>query len=100
MSKESNEAMKVNMQKGAVPIRESKAETFQRLARFRTQRILVSIETLYALSNTNNYEYAISEVDQMFTAMHDALDKAEDKFKSTSALENVGFAFAPKETED
>ena len=62
---------------------EGKKENFRRIATSRTNKIIDMISLLGNLSNTSFYEYTDSQIEAMFDAIQEELDKQREKFKST-----------------
>lgn len=59
---------------------EAKHERFVRVAEMRTNRILDQIRVLGNCANLNNYEYSDAEVEKIFAAINDELNKTRLKF--------------------
>lgn len=62
---------------------EGKKENFRRIATSRTNKIIDMISLLGNLSNTSFYEYTDSQIEAMFDAIQEELDKQREKFKSS-----------------
>ncbi len=58
----------------------TKKENFKRLAENRTNKIIDMISLLGNLSNTSFYEYTDEQVDNIFNAIQEELDRQHDKF--------------------
>lgn len=72
--------------------KESKTETFIRIAEPRVKAVLRSLRILGNCSNRNNYEYNTEQVDSMFESITQALLDTESKFtKSKSEQESFSF---------
>lgn len=72
--------------------KESKAETFIRIAEPRVKSVLRSLRILGNCSNRNNYEYTSDQVDSMFKTIQEALNEQEAKY-SKSKSEQEAFSF-------
>lgn len=59
-------------------------ERFIKLAENRTQKILDTLDLLGNLSNTNNYVYDATDVEQIFGAIRDRVKEVESTFKAAS----------------
>lgn len=62
---------------------DGKKENFRRIATSRTNKIIDMISLLGNLSNTSFYEYTDSQIEAMFDAIQEELDKQREKFKSS-----------------
>jgi hypothetical protein len=60
---------------------EVKQENFKRIAKNRTNKIISMISKLQNLSNSSFYEYTDEQIDSIFNAIQDELDKQKLKFK-------------------
>lgn len=60
---------------------DSKRENFKRIAENRTNKIIELISKLRNLSNTSFYEYTDEEIDSIFNAIQNELDKQRKEFK-------------------
>lgn len=78
--------------KTAVKKPESKTELFLRLVKPRVIKTLKSIRILSNCSNRSRYEYTSEQIDTIFLAIREALDKAEVKF-TQSKTEQETFDF-------
>ncbi|HLF64578.1 MAG TPA: hypothetical protein VI603_12530 [Saprospiraceae bacterium] len=58
----------------------SRRERFEDVAGKRVQYVLNKLELLGNCSNRNNYQYEPEDVRKMFSAIRDALKRAEAKF--------------------
>lgn len=59
-------------------------EKFVKLAENRTQKILDTLDLLGNLSNTNNYIYETTDVEQIFGAIRERIKEVESTFKVAS----------------
>ena len=73
-------------------MKESKSETFIRLAEQRVKAVLRTIRILGNCSNRNNYEYSETQVSAMFESIFNAVNLAESKF-TKSKTEQESFSF-------
>ena len=72
--------------------KESKVDTFIRIAEPRVKSVLRSLRILGNCSNRNNYEYSSEQVDSMFEKITQMLMDTESKFtKSKSEQETFNF---------
>ena len=72
--------------------KESKVDTFIRIAEPRVKSVLRSLRILGNCSNRNNYEYSSEQVDSMFEKITQMLMDIESKFtKSKSEQESFSF---------
>ena len=62
-------------------IMEVKRENFKRIAESRTNKIIELISKLQNLTNPSFYEYTEEEIDSIFNAIQDELDKQKESFK-------------------
>lgn len=69
---------------------ENRSERFKRLAEKRTRRVLNNIRVLSNLSNKGLYDYTPEQTRRVFSAMKDAIAKAEARFRG-EAREEVEF---------
>ena len=58
-----------------------KKENFKRIAENRTNKIIDLISKLHNLSNTSFYEYTDEQIDAIFDAIQEELDKQRTEFK-------------------
>ncbi len=58
-----------------------KEENFKRIAENRTNKIIDLISKLHNLSNTSFYQYSDDQIDAIFTAIQNELDKQKKEFK-------------------
>lgn len=72
--------------------KESKVDTFIRIAEPRVKSVLRSLRILGNCSNRNNYEYNSEQVNSMFESITQALLDTENKF-SKSKTEQESFSF-------
>jgi len=61
-------------------VKESKSETFIRIAKPRVERIIKSLEILGNCSNKNNYAYTQEQIESMDLALTNALMETIGKF--------------------
>ncbi len=73
-------------------VKESKSETFIRIAEPRVKGVLRSLRILGNCSNRNNYEYSQEQVELMFGSITQALINIENKF-TKSKTEQEAFKF-------
>lgn len=59
-----------------------KRDNFKRIAENRTNKIIELISKLQNLTNPSFYEYTEEEIDSIFSAIQDELDKQKDTFKN------------------
>lgn len=72
--------------------KESKTDTFIRIAEPRVKSVLRSLRILGNCSNRNNYEYTSEQVNSMFESITQALMDTEAKYtKSKSEQESFSF---------
>lgn len=57
-----------------------KKENFKRLAENRTNKITDMLRLLGNLSNTSNYSYSEEQVETIFTAIEQELEKQKNRF--------------------
>jgi len=72
--------------------KESKVETFIRIAEPRVKSVLRSLRILGNCSNRNNYEYNSEQVNAMFESITQSLLDTEGKFTKTKS-EQESFKF-------
>lgn len=58
-----------------------KRDNFKRIAENRTNKIIELISKLQNLMNPSFYEYTDEEIDSIFDAIQDELDKQKESFK-------------------
>lgn len=63
---------------------ESKQDKFKRVATKRTQKILKTIRLLGNCANQSVYEYSKKDVDKIFKAISEELQKSKNLFKEAS----------------
>jgi hypothetical protein len=68
------------MPRRPVPVTETKAEKFERLANLRTNLILDGLRKLGSLSNRNHYDYSEDEVERVFSTVEEAVADANSRF--------------------
>lgn len=59
-----------------------KRDNFKRIAENRTNKIIELISKLQNLTNPSFYEYTEEEIDSIFSAIQDELDKQKETFKN------------------
>ena len=59
---------------------ENKKENFQRIAENRTNRIINSIASLRILTNTSYYDYTDEQIEAIFDAIQEELDRTREVF--------------------
>ena len=59
---------------------ENKRENFKRIAESRTNKIIDLISKLHNLSNSSFYEYTDEQIDSIFNAIQNELDKQKKQF--------------------
>jgi hypothetical protein len=59
---------------------EQKKDNFKRIAENRTNKIIDQISKLNNLSNTSYYEYTDKQIDMIFDAIQEELNKQKDLF--------------------
>lgn len=57
-----------------------KEENFKRLAENRTNKIIDMLHLLGNLSNTSNYSYSEEQVEAIFTAIGEEVEKQKNRF--------------------
>lgn len=72
--------------------KETKSETFLRIAPSRVNSVLRSLRILGNCGNRNNYEYASEQVEAMFDSISEAYQNSLAKF-SKSKTEQEAFKF-------
>jgi hypothetical protein len=65
---------------------EVKKENFRRIAESRTNKIINMISLLGNLSNRSFYEYSNQQIDTIFQAIQNELDKQREKFISSKSI--------------
>lgn len=60
---------------------DTKRDNFKRIAENRTNKIIELISKLQNLMNPSFYEYTEDEIDSIFNAIQDELDKQKESFK-------------------
>ena len=60
---------------------ENKKENFKRIAENRTNRIVDAIASLKNLTNTSYYEYTDEEIESIFRAIQEELDRTHEAFE-------------------
>jgi hypothetical protein len=68
------------MPRRPVPVTETKAEKFQRLANLRTNLIIDGLRKLGSLSNNNRYDYSEDEVQRIVSTIEEAVADAKSRF--------------------
>jgi hypothetical protein len=69
-----------SMPRRRVPLSETKAQKFQRLANLRTNLILDDLRKIGGLSNRNHYEYSEEEVNTIFDTIEKAVTDTKGRF--------------------
>lgn len=62
---------------------ETRSNRFQRLATYRTNKVLDKIRILGNLANRSNYEYSSEEVGKIFSTIEEELKHIKAKFHSS-----------------
>lgn len=70
---------------------ENKKENFKRIAEKRTNKIIESISKLQNLTNTSFYEYSNEQIDSIFTAIQNELDRQKELFEKDKNKERKRF---------
>lgn len=60
---------------------ETKRDNFKRIAENRTNKIIELISKLQNLMNLSFYEYTEEEIDSIFNAIQEELDRQKESFK-------------------
>ena len=60
---------------------DTKRDNFKRISENRTNKIIELISKLQNLMNPSFYEYTEEEIDSIFNAIQDELDKQKESFK-------------------
>lgn len=71
---------------------ESKREKFVRIAEARTNKILNMVDLLGNCSNPSIYEYSQSDVNQIFSAIENAIKDAKKKFSAQDTEKTTKFS--------
>lgn len=71
---------------------ETKSETFLRLAKSRTEKVLKSLKILSNCSNKANYEYSQEQISKIFDSIYKSVEIALNKF-SQQLPEAIKFEF-------
>ena len=72
--------------------KESKREKFVRIAEARTNKILNMVDLLGNCSNPSIYEYSQSDVNQIFSAIENAVKDAKKKFSAQDTEKTTKFS--------
>lgn len=72
--------------------KESKREKFVRVAEARTNKILNMVDLLGNCSNPSIYEYSQSDVNQIFSAIENAIKDAKKKFSAQDTEKTTKFS--------
>lgn len=72
--------------------KESKREKFVRIAEARTNKILNMVDLLGNCSNPSIYEYSQSDVNQIFSAIENAIKDAKKKFSAQDMEKTTKFS--------
>lgn len=70
---------------------DNKKENFKRIAEKRTNKIIESISKLQNLTNTSFYDYTSEQVDAIFNAIQEELDKQKKIFEEDKKKEKKRF---------
>lgn len=70
---------------------ENKKENFKRIAEKRTNKIIESISKLQNLTNTSFYEYSNEQIDSIFNAIQNELDRQKELFEKDKNKERKRF---------
>lgn len=70
---------------------ENKKENFRRIAEKRTNKIIESISKLQNLTNTSFYEYSNEQIDSIFNAIQNELDRQKELFEKDKNKERKRF---------
>ena len=76
--------------------KESKREKFVRIAEARTNKILNMVDLLGNCSNPSIYEYSQSDVNQIFSAIENAIKDAKKKFSAQDTEKTTKFSLRSK----
>ena len=72
--------------------KESKREKFVRIAEARTNKILNMVDLLGNCTNPSIYEYSQSDVNQIFSAIENAIKDAKKKFSAQDTEKTTKFS--------
>ena len=72
--------------------KELKREKFVRIAEARTNKILNMVDLLGNCSNPSIYEYSQSDVNQIFSAIENAIKDAKKKFSAQDTEKTTKFS--------
>ena len=72
--------------------KESKREKFVRIAEARTNKILNMVDLRGNCSNPSIYEYSQSDVNQIFSAIENAIKDAKKKFSAQDTEKTTKFS--------
>ena len=70
---------------------DNKKENFKRIAENRTNKIINMISLLGNLSNGSFYEYTDDQIETIFAAIQEELDKQHNKFKKQKGKKKKRF---------
>lgn len=70
---------------------DTKKENFKRIAENRTNKIIELISKLHNLSNSSFYEYTEDQIDSIFNAIQEELDKQREEFRRDNKKEKKRF---------
>ena len=70
---------------------DTKKENFKRIAENRTNKIIELISKLHNLSNSSFYEYTEDQIDSIFNAIQEELDKQREEFRKDNKKEKKRF---------
>lgn len=81
-------------------VNEQKRQKFMENAGKRVNNVIHDIEILEPMARSNNYDFTKEDVEEMFDAMHEALDVAKEefykKFEGKARGEKKAFAFGSR----
>ena len=77
--------------RGGTIMAQDKRGQFVKLAEARTNKIINMIRLLGNCSNTSNYAYTESDVNQIFSAIENELKECKKKFQSTTTEKSSQF---------
>ncbi len=72
--------------------KETKRDRFVRIAEARTNKILNQIRLVGNLSNKNVYEYVDDDIEKIFAAIEEEIEKQREKFMSSGKKKAFSFA--------
>ena len=81
-------------------VNEQKRQKFMENAGKRVNNVIHDIEILEPMARSNNYDFTKEDVEEMFDAMHEALDVAKEefykKFEGKARGEKKAFTFGSR----